>query len=68
MTSKNKKTFDFNEIFTLPWVLWAISITTAVMMWVYVTGMDESEYLTRKFSCPLEYRGLDSQSILNKRT
>ena len=67
MTSKNKKSFDFNEFFTLPWVLWAISVTTAVIMWVYVTGMDESEYLTRKFTCPLEYSGLDSQAILRGR-
>ncbi len=59
-----KKSFNFNEFFTSPWVLWAISITTAVLMWVYVTGMDESEYLTRKFSCPLEYRNLEAQAIL----
>lgn len=68
MTLKVKKRFDFNEFFTSPWALWAISITTAVIMWIYVTGMDESEYLTRKFSCPLEYRGLDSQTILRDRT
>ncbi|MBQ6919979.1 MAG: hypothetical protein IJQ74_06570 [Synergistaceae bacterium] len=53
-----------NDIFTSPWALWAISISLAVIMWVYVTGMDEAEKITRKFSCPLEYRGLDAQSIL----
>ncbi len=64
MISKSFRNFNFNEFFTSPWVLWAISIVTAVLMWVYVTGMEESEYLTRKFSCPLEYRNLDSQAIL----
>lgn len=58
------KNIDLNEIFTSPWVLWLISITTAVLMWVYVTAMDESAHVTRKFSCPVEYRGLDTQSIL----
>ena len=53
-----------NDIFTSPWALWAISISLAVIMWVYVTGMDEAEKITRKFSCPLEYRGLEAQSIL----
>lgn len=63
MKSKLKK-FDFNGVLTSPWALWAISITLSVMMWVYVTGLEEAESITRKFSCPLEYRGLDSQSIL----
>lgn len=62
-----QKKIDFNGIFTSPWVLWAISITISVIMWVYVTGMEEAEYITRKFSCPLEYRGLDPQSILRGR-
>ena len=61
------KNFDLNEILTSPWALWLISIISAVTMWVYVTGIDESSYITRKFSCPLEYRGLDAQSILRGR-
>ena len=61
------KTFDLDEILTSPWALWAISIASAVVMWLYVTGLDESAYITRKFSAPLEYRGLDSQSILRGR-
>lgn len=61
------KNFDLNSILTSSWALWTISIITAVLMWVYVTGMDESSYITRKFSCPLEYRGLDTQAILRGR-
>ena len=33
-------------------------------MWIYVTGLEESAYINLKFTCPLEYRGLDSQAIL----
>lgn len=67
-TQKRKvKGFDFDEILTSPWALWLIAITSAVLMWLYVTGMDESEYLTRKFSCNLEYRSLDPQTILRGR-
>lgn len=58
------KSFDLNEILTSPWALWLISIVTAVLMWVYVTGLEESAYINLKFTCPLEYRGLDSQAIL----
>ena len=58
------KNFDLNEILTSPWALWLISITTAVLMWIYVTGLEESAYINLKFTCPLEYRGLDTQSIL----
>ena len=58
------KNFDLNEILTSPWALWLISIVTAVLMWVYVTGLEESAYINLKFTCPLEYRGLDTQSIL----
>ena len=58
------KNFDLNEILTSPWALWLISIMTAVLMWVYVTGLEESAYINLKFTCPLEYRGLDSQAIL----
>lgn len=56
--------FDINGILTSPWALWAISISLSVAMWVYVTGMEESAYITRKFSAVLEYRGLDTQSML----
>lgn len=58
------KGFDLNDILTSPWALWAISISLSVAMWVYVTGIDESTQITRKFSAVLEYRGLDTQSIL----
>ena len=58
------KSFDLNEILTSPWALWLISIITAVMMWVYVTGLEERAYINLKFTCPLDYRGLDAQSIL----
>lgn len=59
-----RKKFSLDGILKSPWALWTISITLSVMMWVYVTGMDEAASITRKFSCALEYRGLDSQSIL----
>ena len=61
------KDFDINDVLASPWTLWAISISLSVAMWVYVTGMEESAYITRKFSASLEYRGLDSQSILRGR-
>ena len=61
------KNFDFDSILTSSLALWIISIITAMVMWVYVTGIEEANYITRKFSCPLEYRGLDSQSILRGR-
>ena len=61
------KNFDLDKILTSSWALWIISISLSVGMWLYVTGMEESEYITRKFSCPLEYRGLDSQLILRGR-
>ncbi|MBR0167098.1 MAG: hypothetical protein IJQ08_00330 [Synergistaceae bacterium] len=60
------KNFDLNETLTSPWALWLISIITAVLMWMYVTGLEESAYINLKFTCPLEYRGLDSQSILRQ--
>lgn len=56
------KTID--NILTSPWVLWLISITTAVALWFYVTGTEESNYVSRKFTCPLEYRSLDPQTVL----
>ena len=58
------KDFDLNGIFTSPWALWFFSIVTAVLMWIYVTAIDEAAFITRKFTCPIEYRGLDTQSIL----
>ncbi|MBQ6982065.1 MAG: hypothetical protein IJQ15_06500, partial [Synergistaceae bacterium] len=58
------KNFDLDKFLTSPLVLWAISITIAVGMWLYVTGIEEREYINRKFSVQLEYRGLDSQAIL----
>lgn len=61
------KNFDLNAVLTSPLFLWVISITASVLMWVYVTGMDESAYITRKFTCPLEYRGLDTQAVLRNR-
>ena len=61
------KNFDLNAVLTSPLFLWMISITASVLMWVYVTGMDESAYITRKFTCPLEYRGLETQAVLRNR-
>ena len=58
------KNFDMNAVLTSPIFLWVISISASVLMWIYVTGMDESAYITRKFTCPLEYRGLDPQAVL----
>lgn len=60
-----KKSFD--DILTSPWALWALAILSSVVMWVYVTGTDESNYVTRKFSCQLEYRSLDPQAILRNK-
>lgn len=62
-----KINMKFDDILSSSFTLWIISITAAVLMWLYVTGMDETEYITRKFSCPLEYLELDSQSILRDR-
>lgn len=61
------KNFDLDTILTSPITLWIISIASAVMMWVYVTGMDESSYMTLKLTAPLEYRWLDSQAVLRNR-
>lgn len=62
-----KKNFDIDAILSSNWALWLIAIVSAVTMWVYVTGMDESQYITRKFSSPLEYRNLDPQAVLRGR-
>lgn len=59
--------FDLDNFLSSPLVLWVISIASAITMWIYVTGMDESAYITRKFSAPLEYRSLDTQAVLRGR-
>ena len=61
------KNFNLDKILSSSWTLWGLSILLAVGMWVYVTGLEESEYITRQFSCPIEYRGLDSQTIVRGR-
>ena len=61
------KNFDLDTLLTSPWALWAISIIISITMWLYVTALDESAYITRKFTAPLEYRGLDAQAILRGR-
>ena len=58
------KNINFDEIFISPPALWLFSIAIAVTMWIYVTGMDEAAYITRKFTCPIEYRNVDTQAIL----
>ena len=58
---------SIDDIITSPWALWLISITTAVALWFYVTGTEESNYASRKFTCPLEYRSLDPQAVLRGR-
>ncbi len=58
---------NIDDILTSPWALWLISITTAVALWFYVTGTEESDYISRKFTCPLEYRSLDPQAVLRGR-
>ena len=63
----NSKGFDLDAILSSPIVLWLISVTAAVLMWIYVTGTEEASLITRKFTCPLEYRGLDTQAILRGR-
>ncbi len=59
--------FNLDEILSSSWALWTISIITSVVMWVYVTGLEERQLITRKFSAPLEYRGLDAQAMLRGR-
>lgn len=58
---------NFDEILTSPWSLWAISVTAALLMWFYVMESDESGYVTRRFSCPLEYQSLDAQAALRNK-
>ena len=65
---RQKFNLDFDTIFSSPLALWVIAIISAVMMWFHVTSTDEENFLTRKFSCPIEYRSLDPQAILRGRT
>ena len=65
--SRKLKNLNLDKILASSWTLWGLSIFLAVGMWVYVTGIEESEYITRQFSCPIEYRGLDSQTIVRGR-
>ena len=58
---------NFDEILTSPWCLWAISVMAALLMWFYVTESDSGGYMTRRFSCPLEYQSLDPQATLRNR-
>ena len=57
---------SFDEILTSPWSLWAISVTAALLMWFYVMESDGG-YVTRQFSCPIEYRSLDPQAALRNK-
>ena len=61
------KTKSIDDLLTSPWMLWAISVTAAVLMWFYVVNVDEANYVSRKFACPLEYRSLDPQTVLRSR-
>jgi len=61
------KNFNLDKMLSSSWTLWGLSILLAVGMWIYVTGIEESEYITRQFSCPIEYRGIDPQAIIRGR-
>ena len=67
MKNHRLNTFNLNSILSSPPFLWAISITASIIMWLYVTGIDETSYITSKITCPLEYRGLDAQTLLRNR-
>ncbi|NLL37223.1 MAG: hypothetical protein GX256_06850 [Fretibacterium sp.] len=49
---------------TSPWVLWALSLSVAIIMWFYGLGSEDDPFATRKFSCAIEYRNLEPQAIL----
>ncbi|MBR1417585.1 MAG: hypothetical protein IJ576_01315 [Synergistaceae bacterium] len=66
MSSKGSKK-GFDDILTSTPALWFIAILSSIIMWMYVTGRDESSYITRRFSCQLEYRSLDPQAMLRNR-
>ena len=59
--------FNLDDILSSSWALWTISIITSVVMWVYVTGLEERQLITRKITMPLEYRGLEAQAMLRGR-
>ena len=59
--------FSLDKMLGSSWALWLIAIASSIIMWIYVTGIDESEYITRKFTTPLEYRGLAPQTLLRGR-
>ena len=67
MIKRRKFNFDIDDFLTSPLVLWIIAIGLSVALWLHVTAVDESEYITRKFSRPIEYRHLDAQAILRGR-
>ena len=58
---------NIDEILTSPLCLWVISVAAALLMWVYVTESDGGGYVTRQFSCPIEYRSLDPQATLRNK-
>ncbi|MDR1049362.1 MAG: hypothetical protein LBL51_06355 [Synergistaceae bacterium] len=58
----------FDDILTLPWVLWGISLAAAVFMWVYVTDAGDVGNVRRKFLYQVAYRGLPSQFVLKNVT
>ena len=62
-----KINFDFDDFLASPIVLWFIAIGLSVLMWFHVTAADEKEYITRTFSCNLEYRNLDPQILLRSK-
>lgn len=62
------KNFDLDSVLTSPPVLWMISITIAIIMWNHVRDLDESTYIYRSVSIPLQYQGYDqSQAVLRNR-
>ena len=62
-----KSSRNLDEMLSSPWVLWVISVATAVALWFYVMKAENDDYVTRSFSCPLEYRSLDPQATLRNR-
>ena len=61
------KNYNLDKMLASSWSLWCLAIIVAVGMWIYVTGIEEREYITRQFSCPVEYRGLDAGTIVRGR-
>jgi YbbR domain-containing protein len=50
------KTID--DLLVSPWVLWAISVGVAVMMWFYVMDVAGAAGESREFVCQIGYRNL----------